>query len=301
MVSLTLPQAALQNWLRPERSGQVARIVNVLLVIWLAWLLAGLSWLIVPGGETAKPRPPAAAPAANAEPRKAHVDARQIADWHLFGIAGEDAPAPKAAAVDAPDTSLKLTLRGVFASNEMDRARAIVGDARGQENHYAVGDPLPGGARLAEVYPDRIILDRNGRYETLRLPKDRTSAVLSDIEPGAAVAGTATKAAAFTRYRNEIRQNPSAFLNYVRATPARGADGKFIGFRLQAGRERGALNELGLRPGDIVTSINGVQIDSPAKGMKAMQTLAEGDSVSVTLLRDGQESSLSLNVPASRK
>jgi type II secretory pathway component PulC len=50
-----------------------------------------------------------------------------------------------------------------------------------------------------------------------------------------------------------------------------------------------------------VTSINGVQIDSPAKGMKAMQTLAEGDSVSVTLLRDGQESSLSLNVPASRK
>jgi general secretion pathway protein C len=70
---------------------------------------------------------------------------------------------------------------------------------------------------------------------------------------------------------------------------------------LQAGRERGALNELGLRPGDIVTSINGVQIDSPAKGMKAMQTLAEGDSVSVTLLRDGQESSLSLNVPASRK
>lgn len=302
MVSLTLPQAALQNWLRPERSVQVAGIVNVLLVIWLAWLLAGLSWLIVPGGETGKLRPSAAAPAANAEPRKARVDAGQIAGWHLFGVAGEDAPAPKTAAVDAPDTSLKLTLRGVFASNEMDRARAIVGDARGKENHYAVGDPLPGGARLAEIYPDRIILDRNGRYETLRLPKDRTSAVLSDTEPSASVAGsTATKAAAFTRYRNEIRQNPSAFLNYVRATPARGADGRFIGFRLQAGRERGALNELGLRPGDIVTSINGVQIDSPAKGMKAMQTLGEGDSVSVTLLRDGQESSLSLNVPAGRK
>jgi general secretion pathway protein C len=111
---------------------------------------------------------------------------------------------------------------------------------------------------------------------------------------------TASKLAAFTKYRNEVKQNPSSFMNYVRATPARSGDGRFIGFRLQAGRERGALKALGLQPGDIVTSINGVQIDSPAKGMKAMQALGEGDNVSVTLLRRGQETSLSLTVPSGK-
>jgi general secretion pathway protein C len=74
-----------------------------------------------------------------------------------------------------------------------------------------------------------------------------------------------------------------------------------VGFRLQAGPQRGALKELGLQPGDVVTAINGVQIDSPAKGMKAMQALGEGDSVNVTLLRGGQETSLSLTLPSTKK
>jgi len=40
-----------------------------------------------------------------------------------------------------------------------------------------------------------------------------------------------------------------------------------------------------------------VQIDSPSSGMKAMRALGEGDSVNVTLLRGGQETSLSLSLP----
>jgi len=303
MVSLTLPQSALQNWLRPERSGQVARLVNILLVIWLAWVLAGLSWLVLPEPREDGASQPGLPVSAPVQPSKPRIDERQIAAWHVFGEARDDKPAPKAAAVDAPDTSLKLNLRGVFASDDAAEARAIIADPRGKEDHYAVGDALPGGAKLSEIYRDRIILERNGRYETLRLPKERTSAVLegpgAGESPGAL--GGAGKAAAFTRYRNEIRQNPSAFMNYVRATPARGSDGKFVGFRLQAGPQRGALKELGLQPGDVVTAINGVQIDSPAKGMKAMQALGEGDNVNVTLLRGGQETSLSLTLPSTNK
>jgi len=302
MVSLSLPQSALQNWLRPDRSAQVARVVNILLVIWLAWLLAGLSWLVLPEPES-QPGPTltgAPVPVPTSKPR---VDERQIAAWHVFGEAGADKPAQKVAAVEAPETSLKLTLRGVFASDDPKDARAIIGDPRGQEKHYAVGDPLPGGAKLSEIYPDRIILERNGRYETLRLPRELTSSVVrgnGSTVQSPATSSASNRAAAFNRYRSELRQNPAAFLNYVRATPHRGNDGKFMGFQLRPGPKRGALKELGLQPGDIVTAINGVQIDSPAKGMKAMQALGEGANVNVTLLRGGRETSLSFTVPSAK-
>jgi len=297
MVSLALPQSALQNWLRPERSGQFAKLANVLLVIWLAWLLAGLSWLVLPKPEQQPLSQPAATQPQAVQRRQARIDERQIASWHVFGVANDEQKVKPAATVDAPETRLKLTLRGVFASDEAGNARAIIADPKGKEDHYSVGDPLPGGAKLSEIYPDRIILERNGRYETLRLPKSRTrSTATRQRNRTSRYTSNAGKAAAFTKYRKEIKQNPSAFMNYVRATPAR-KGGKFVGFRLQPGKQRGALKELGLKPGDIVTAINGVQIDSPAKGMKAMQALGNGDTVNVTLLRAGRETSMSLTLP----
>jgi general secretion pathway protein C len=297
MVSLAISQSALQGWFRPARIGQLSKLVNVLLIIWLAWLAAKLTWLLVPAaGQTEQAVTAAPAPVKRQQPR---IDEQQIAGWHLFGVADTEKPVEKKA-IEAPETRLKLTLRGVFASEESTGGRAIVGDPKGKEEHYAVGDPLPGGAKLSEIYPDRIILERNGRFETLRLPKERTQP-----QPGkqgnrsarpAGSAGSSGKVAAFEKYRKEIKRNPSSFMNYVQATPHR-EGGKFVGFKLRPGRQPEAFNQLGLQSGDIVTAINGVQIDSPSSGMKAMRALGDGDSVNATLLRGGQETTLSLSLP----
>ncbi|MGD2074131.1 MAG: type II secretion system protein GspC [Gammaproteobacteria bacterium] len=273
-----------------------------MLIIWLAWQLARLSWLLVPGaGEV---EPPTGRPAPVQVPtRQARFDERQLASWHLFGESKQEQPVKKAKPVDAPETRLKLTLSGVFASDEPGKARAIVGDPRGQEDSYAVGDPLPGGATLSEIYPDRIILERSGRFETLRLPKEESVAGPRSVSHRDALrrssSADSNRAAAFNRYRNEIRRNPATFLNYVRATPHK-QGGRFVGFALQEGPQSGAFQELGLSPGDVVTAINGVEINSPADGMRAMRALGEGDSVNVTLLRGGQETTLSFTLPPGR-
>jgi len=300
MVSLALPQTVVLNRIRSVQIDQLVRPVNILLVIWLAWVLAELSWALLPGAGKSEQLSVEVAPAPVAE-QQLRIDERQIASWHIFGEAGK-APLVKKTAVNAPETRLKLTLRGVFASDDSSsasEARAIIGDPRGKEESYAPGDPLPGGAKLSEIYPDRIILERNGRFETLRLPKKimkTGSARINSRSRGRTV--PAGGAAAFSKYRSEIKKNPASLMNYIRATPERN-NGKFIGFRLQAGKDPGAMKELGLKPGDVVTSINGVQIDSPAKGMKAMQALGKGNSINVTLLRGGQETSVSLTLPSS--
>ncbi len=300
MVSLALPQNAFRHMFRVGRASVFINIINVLLVIWLAWQLAGLSWLVLSPSsheqndamEPVLPQP--------VQRRQNTFNAQQLANWHVFGEAGKQTAVKKATPLSAPETRLRLTLKGVFASDEKGLGRAIVADPKGKEDNYAVGDPLPGGARVSAIYPDRIILERSGRFETLKLPKKRNAPASRSggYRASSRVGGSNERgrAAAFNRYRKAIKQNPSSFLNYVRATPAR-QNGKFIGFRLQAGRQRGALRDLGLKPGDIVTSINGVKIDAPAKGMKAMQALGKGASVSVTLLRGGQEVSLNLALP----
>jgi general secretion pathway protein C len=297
MVSLAISQSAIQGWFRPQRIAQLSKLVNVLLIIWLAWLSAKLTWLLVPEvGQTEQAVTAAPAAVKRQPPR---IDERQIADWHLFGVVGEE-KSPEKKVLEAPETRLKLILRGVFASEESTGGRAIVGDPKGKEENYAVGDPLPGGAKLSEIYPDRIILERNGRFETLRLPKQRALSGSGDAGNRSATparsAGSPGKAAAFQKYRKEIKRNPSSFMNYVQAAPHR-ENGKFVGFKLKAGRQPEAFNELGLQSGDIVTAINGVQIDSPSSGMKAMRALGDGDTVDVTLLRGGQETSLSLSLP----
>ncbi len=303
MVSLTLPQHAFRL---PFGAGQVSlfiRIINGLLILWLAWQLAGLSWLLVPSSS----REETAAVMPDHQPvqrRPSATNEKELAGWHLFGEAGQQSATKKVSPLSAPETRLKLTLKGVFASNEATLGWAIIADPKGKEDTYGVGDPLPGGAKLSEIYPDRIILERGGRFETLKLPKKRNTSKVQTPARRTSYGGNRSdagnRATAFTKYRSEIRKNPASFLNYVRATPAR-QNGKFVGFRLQPGRQRGALKDLGLKPGDIVTSINGVQIDAPAKGMKAMKALGEGDSVNVTLLRGGQEVSLNLTLPASAR
>jgi len=70
MVSLAISQSALLGWFRQQRIGQLSKLVNVLLIIWLAWLSAKLTWLLVPEPEqteqavTAVPAPVTAAAAA---------------------------------------------------------------------------------------------------------------------------------------------------------------------------------------------------------------------------------------------
>ena len=74
-------------------------------------------------------------------------------------------------AIDAPETQLNLQLRGTIAAGDETMAHAIIADGNGKDKVYFINDAVPGGAVLHEVYTDRVILNRAGILETLRLPR----------------------------------------------------------------------------------------------------------------------------------
>jgi general secretion pathway protein C len=277
-----------------QPSPRLRALVHVVLILLLCFSLARLTWLLWPAPELPALRPVAGQPARVAVGGGQTGLAAQIPQWHLFGEVVQEVSAPKP--VDLPETNLKLTLRGLIASTNPAEARAIVADPSGKENSYRIGDKLPGNAELTEIHADRIVIKRGGRYETLKLPKESldmgaSTAVQSTARPAVAPRNTYS----LRQYRDTLLNDPQKVADLVRINPAY-IQGKFAGFKLEPGRDPAFLSRYGLRPGDVVTAVNGVQLDSPAKGLSVMKDLATANSLNLVVERNGVRQSYTLSV-----
>jgi general secretion pathway protein C len=293
---------------RGRRSDRAALACCVALAALAAWLLAHLVWQFLPRGDAGAGAavPSGAVPAA--------APARPIASWHLFG----QAPPRPGAAGAGTATTLSLILRGTVADADAKAGVAVVADMNGGERAYRVGQELAPGARLAGVYPDRIVVERGGVQETLRLARDRNLAPADVVRatpatassrapasrPAAAAAPTAPaqKAAQADAPKDwqqtvaRLRQNPDELMRRVPVVPV--LDGtRLTGVRLAEGGDGALIGRIGLRPGDVVTSVNGMPVDSLARGREIMTSLAGAQSARVTVLRDGKPTDLTIGLP----
>ena len=297
MSVLSLQQADVFRILQGRNTKWLILGINLLLVVWIASLLASLTWgLVTPQGNTQIEDTGGGSLPVAADPNAQLI--RQLPGWHLMGVvAKKQAPVVVNTPIDAPDTRLKLVLRGVFASEQSGKAQAIIADPKGKEEHYAVGDPLPGNAELSEVYPDRVILQRNGRYETLRLIPDGASKKGAYTRKPASKILAARHKQRIRDIRQKIKQSPRTLVQVVRPRPYMDKGGAMIGYTLQPGREPELFEDMGLQPGDVVVQINDVRLDSKESGMQALKSIQSGDNASMTILRDGQEQAMNFRMP----
>jgi len=270
-----------------ERHGRrLPAVVNLLLVALLAYLLAKLLWLLIPVPEAGHWQPAAVPPAQTVARNEPNIAA--LADAHLFGAWQPEPTAQNAA--EAPDTRLSLNLLGILASTPEQDSRALIAGGDGDEKPYALGDDVVRGVKLQAIFADRVVLSRNGQLETLRLNKDAPTLAMSE-----APRPVSADSSQLARIRTEIMTDPSKAAQYIRIQPAN-INGQLKGFRVYPGRERGAFNQLGLRPGDLITSVNGVQLDDSQKALQMLTELAQASSVSVTIERGGQTQNLNVNL-----
>lgn len=285
------------DWMQSPRAEQSARLVALLLGVWLLYRLAVLVWQVVPEPPLAEvpANLPAAAQGATATPGKARMDVAELVSWHLFGAPEASAPTTTGAHIDAPDTRLNLILRGVLSSDDPEGARAIIAEPNGNENFFRVGSAMPGGAELKEIHADRIILMRAGRHETLRLPREAMDGAVTSSRPEAGADNDST-GELLGGYRDKLQNNPQALMELARPVPYTDANG-FAGFRLFPGSKPALFAQVGLQPGDIVKEVNGVILDNPTKGAEVMQELRDSQQLSLRIERGGQEINLAVDIP----
>jgi len=253
------------------------------LAVTIAVLLAHTSWSLwtlarmpaIPGGAarpaTAAHRPP---------------EAGELIAAHLFGKAPE-------AAAEAPSASLaQWVLTGTLAGGSPNAGAAILGRTVGTTRLFAAGQQVDGGFRLAEVFADRVTLERAGERISLTLP--RTSQGSTALANTRLVATAAVPAARSPEERlRERPQNQSPALLELRPSLHRGI-GRFDGMRVWGTGDGSNLVMYGLRRNDIIREVDGAPINTTTAEYRALDALSRGRPVAITVERGGNVFTLHL-------
>jgi len=267
--------------------------IVALAVIAIAWQAAKIFWLLYPTDSEALPMPVFASSAPSTSGSRSPSDiANSIKQLSPFGKADEDSVEEEIEEQEnLEETKLNLELKGTIVAKDQEETVAIIAEASGSEKVYMVGKPIPGGATLHAVYMDRVVLRRAGKLETLSLPRaDETTANATRPTPNRTTRNRSNAGS----LQEVISRNPTKLTDVIRPQPVF-RDGKQQGYRVYPGRQRQQFSQLGLRPGDMITQINGMALDDPARGMEVFRSLGDATQVSVTVERNGQEQVMTLD------
>jgi general secretion pathway protein C len=269
------------------RSVALARAPQVLTFVLALALAAQLALIVV--GLSSRSRqiaPPSSVNGTVAQP----FDIAALVNAHLFGNAAAQASAD---AANAPQTSMPLVLAGVLATADPKQGMAIIGESAAAARVVSVGQQVPGGAQLDSVYNDRAVISRNGALESVFLP--RRSAAMGPSSPPPAMPAANNSDAVLERMRRLVNDEPGLISQIMRPQPVF-AGGKMKGFRVYPGANRQAFARMGLRPGDLVTAINGTQLDDKDRAQEIFGTLGSSGEARVSITRNGKPQELVLNI-----
>jgi general secretion pathway protein C len=97
------------------------------------------------------------------------------------------------------------------------------------------------------------------------------------------------------RMRKLVSDDPSVITQVMRPQPVF-AGGKMRGFRVYPGANRQAFARMGLRPGDLVTAVNGTPLDDKDRAQEIFNTLNSSTDARVSVTRNGRQQELVLNI-----
>ena len=212
---------------------------------------------------------------------------------HVFGLVPQTNNAQTQRVETAKATRLPLTLEAVFVADENASSGAIVARSGKKGLLYKVGDILPGNARLIEVQQEQIILQRAGNREALAFSK-------SKFNPKAGV--RETKPVTTAKPKRNI-----ASVDDIQGLITENVESALADFGLETNEGRGYkignlsnnpyLQQSGLRPGDIVLSVNGQPLGNIQKDQLEFDNIMAQGSASIELERNGEQMTITARLP----
>ncbi|HZL20075.1 MAG TPA: type II secretion system protein GspC [Polyangia bacterium] len=213
---------------------------------------------------------------------------------------------------DLQRTSLPLKLLAImFAPPPADPrwSMAIIRDNDAKTaGPYAIGSKLR-EATVSEIDEVRVYLDfGGGRIEYLELldrptppPGAPAPVAAAPADPFAAELDRGIRKTGAYSYEvqhstlDALLGNMGALSRAARIVPEM-RDGKSIGFRLFSIKPDGPFGKIGLQNGDVISAINGLEMNSPDKALEVYTKLKTANHLSVGLERNGQKITEDYNI-----
>lgn len=282
---------------------KISQAVILLLLAYIAFLFAQLTWLALPQPENATVLPASKAQSSR-QSAPSQINVNGIAALNLFGNFSEKVVEKVEEVVieNAPETRLKLTLTGAVASSDKATAAAII-ESAGKQETYSIGENIKGTrAVLENVFNDRVLIKVSGRLETLMMEGVDFNKNVQAIKPAAkakqqTLKKTNTKNVVDQRnnkaltkstqsLRKDIDEDPGKITDYLKVSPKRD-NGKITGYRLMPGKDPTFFQSAGLKTGDVAVQMNGFDLTEPREAAQAIKSLREQREVSLLLDRNG--------------
>lgn len=286
--------------------GKIAKFIGLFLFIYIAYLLAQITWLILD-------EPPlnsqnlSKSVMVTTGTASVSYDLSSIQALNLFGLYNQTVVIDKEPEEieDAPETNLNLTLTGVVASDDEHLSAAIIQN-KGSQEVYAIDETIDGTrAVLKKVYYDRVHIRHSGRLETLMLDgidykEPNNNKMNTSQRPKAPISKSITDEATAQidkrknaelakqaqELRDDINEDPGNITDYLKIAPKR-ENGEIIGYQLMPGKNPNFFQSAGLKSGDVAIQMNGYDLSQGTEAAQALKALKEEQEVSLLVDRNG--------------
>jgi general secretion pathway protein C len=282
---------------------KIALAISFLLLIYIAFLAAKITWLLVPQAPiTSESTQVVGVKQSDSTQQRYNLSTLQ--SLNLFGQYNKQVKEVVKQITDAPVTRLKLTLSGLVASDNQDNAAAII-EYQGKQETYGVGDVILGTrASLEQVLVDRVIIKQSGRAETLMLDgadynqpaqniaNKKVALKAKEVDDDGTTKKTnvvdqrenSELSKSALKLRNDLSKDPGKITDYLRISPAR-KNGEIAGYRLSPGKNPEFFKLSGLKSGDIAVQMNGYDLRAPAEAAQALAALQTERELSLLVER----------------
>lgn len=287
---------------------KIAKTLSAILLCYIAYLCAQITWLLMPNQLTNSQHLAAGYGEQTDNTPSSSLDLTLIQRLNLFGQINEPKDVAPVKVQDAPQTKLRLTLAGAVASDDPSIAAAII-ENNGKQETYGIGDKITGTrATLESVANDRVLIKQSGRLETLMLDGFKynkssaanTGVSRSKTKPARGKAAPIKRSAnvvdqrhnkalshSALQLKNDINKDPGKITDHLKIIPKR-SQGKIIGYQLMPGRNPAFFQSSGLKSGDIAVQMNGLDLTIPSEAAQALQALKQDTELSLLVERGGE-------------
>jgi general secretion pathway protein C len=228
-----------------------------------------------------------------------------IVDRNIFGINPSAAIAPPEESVPQPVQlpPLRVRLVGTIVG-EPDDSLAVIEDLGTKEQRlYHLQDIVGTDAKLIEVARNEVTFLRGSIRETLVVQEEGPSGQPfmpqamppTPSRPPQPAAGPNS----WVLDRQEVSavlENLPQLLTKARVVPNLGPDGKNDGFRVVSISPASFYERIGLRNGDVIQRINGIEVKDPQTFMQVFTQLKDESNISLDLLRNNQKESFNYEI-----